>query len=140
MRILEELNEFFWTRSAVRKKYNMRRFFIAFVLLGLSACYNYSHTPVSTPPGFPPPQQTPIGAQACGGMAGAVCAGPNTYCHLRPQAQCGAADMTGVCRVKPQICVEIYAPVCGCDGRTYANECKANAEGVSAVYSGECRR
>ncbi len=118
----------------------MRTLLMVFVFLALGACYNYGHTPVSTPPGFPPPQQTPIGAQVCGGMSGAVCTGRNSYCHFIPQAQCGAADRLGTCRTKPDVCIEIYAPVCGCDGRTYTSECVANRVGVSAVYAGECRR
>ena len=37
------------------------------------------------------------------------------------------------------ICIEIYKPVCGCDGKTYGNSCVADNAGVTSYKDGECK-
>lgn len=45
-------------------------------------------------------------------------------------------DESGACRRRPDVCIELYQPVCGCDGRSYSNACKAAAAGISV--QGQC--
>jgi len=72
----------------------------------------------------------------CGGLQGLTCA-KNEYCVF-PNLDCGAADQLGTCQAKPQACVDLYAPVCGCDEKDYANDCYAAAAGVSVWHMGKC--
>jgi hypothetical protein len=72
----------------------------------------------------------------CGGFGGFQCP-DDQYCEYEGGG-CGFADGGGQCQDRPFACAEIFAPVCGCDGNTYGNECIAHSRGVDVLHDGEC--
>jgi len=76
-------------------------------------------------------------AASCGGLAGLLC-DEGTYCHYDIDQTCGAADQLGTCLPIPDACIEVFLPVCGCDGQTYSNSCFAALAGTSVASEGEC--
>jgi len=90
----------------------------------------------ATSPAGPPSKINPAGG-ICGGIAGFAC-NPGLYCSFKPDAMCGAADQAGTCTKVPAVCTEEFAPVCGCNDKTYPNACHAAREGISVGKTGEC--
>jgi hypothetical protein len=71
----------------------------------------------------------------CGGAIGFVCPS-KMYCYLGEK--CGGLDAEGVCKPRPKKCTNEIIDVCGCDDKTYSNECYASLKGVSVKHSGKC--
>jgi hypothetical protein len=79
-----------------------------------------------------------IAAAAAGECLGNSACSANEYCEYAP-GLCGKGRKPGTCRPKPELCDEVYAPVCGCDGNTHESECAARAAGVDLAVMGGCK-
>jgi hypothetical protein len=78
------------------------------------------------------------GGATCGGFAGLTCDEAGTYCHYDLDERCGEGDQAGTCIAMPDSCIDVFAPVCGCDGQDYPNSCGAAMAGTSVASEGEC--
>jgi hypothetical protein len=81
-----------------------------------------------------------LGAQGagCGSRGLAECAS-DLYCAFPAGSQCGALDTGGVCSRRAEACIQLFQPVCGCDGITYGSACDASSARMSVAYDGECK-
>jgi hypothetical protein len=76
--------------------------------------------------------------EACGGPDKITC-NSALFCHL-PDGQCSAPDAAGTCAKAPDFCMRVSRPVCGCNGKTYQNECEARHAKVAIDTIGACKK
>jgi Kazal-type serine protease inhibitor domain len=74
--------------------------------------------------------------EACGGTAGTAC-DRGLWCEAAA-GQCRAATASGSCVRAAEICYQLYQPVCGCNGRTYSNDCTRRRARVAKDHDGAC--
>jgi hypothetical protein len=70
----------------------------------------------------------------CGGEAGTPCE-TGSFCESRPGCD---AMAVGMCEDIPELCPDDFAPVCGCDGNTYSNDCTRQEAGVPLDFPADC--
>ena len=78
-------------------------------------------------------------ANSCGGKNALTIkdCGEGFYCKYH-SGVCGYYDSLGECTAVPEVCSFEMAPVCGCNGVTFSNACKAGLAGISVKQEGEC--
>lgn len=74
--------------------------------------------------------------ESCGGFAGVRC-DKGLWCDPSP-GQCGVADAAGKCVKIGQLCTQVILPVCGCNGRTYNNDCERQKRKIAKKSDGKC--
>ena len=104
----------------------------------LNICVAHSHA-VSPRTTGACPDAASAGPITCG-VGGAVAQCPqSTFCKYSEAQYCGEVGAPGECAERPNECTKEWAPVCGCDGRNFSNDCVAHSHSVSIRHRGLCQ-
>jgi len=77
--------------------------------------------------------------ETCDGIAALQCE-EGLWCE-HPAGECNVADGSGTCAKEAgAICYTIYLPECGCNGKTYGNDCERKREKAQLDYKGACAK
>jgi hypothetical protein len=75
--------------------------------------------------------------ETCDGFAALRCH-EGLWCE-HPAGECNFADGSGTCaKEEGAMCDLISAPECGCNGRTYGNDCERRQEKAQLDHKGAC--
>lgn len=87
----------------------------------------------------------------CGGMTGVRCGSAfNQGCTMNAECNSlggiskycwknvGDCSGRGLCVDRPTVCLQVFNPVCGCNGTTFSNACTALATGTNIDHVGPC--
>ena len=114
------------------------------VLVFVAACGAKS-TPTTDPTPSAPTEQGSATTATPASTEGAICGTRGVpecpageFCSYQIGADCGDGDKPGHCMKKPEMCAQIFKPVCGCDGKKYPNDCAAAAAATGVRAEGEC--
>ncbi|OGF64939.1 MAG: hypothetical protein A2Y62_15145 [Candidatus Fischerbacteria bacterium RBG_13_37_8] len=76
--------------------------------------------------------------QTCGGIIANPCP-RGEYCDITALNACEGADLQGVCVKIPSSClIPDTKQICGCDGKTYGNDCVRQQAQVQKAHDGKC--
>jgi len=81
------------------------------------------------------------GAVGLGGICGPIRDGAcdtGLFCE-RKAGTCNLIGGTGRCVRVPEACAMIWEPVCGCNGRTYSNDCERVKAQTQKAHDGPCQ-
>jgi len=81
--------------------------------------------------------------QQCGGVAGTAC-DKGLWCEPAAGKCASQSGVTsGTCVAIPRLCIarknaKSFQPVCGCNSKTYSNDCFRRAYRVAKFHDGKC--